>query len=247
MNTLTSYDPSTNLCILLLGQPKTGKTIMAAHFPAPYILDMDNNLGGPARWLRKNRPAIAASLKFDTIPVRDGKPVPPEEQWVRAIDCTKAAVADDSIRTIVIDTLTTLDRALCDHILFSDNPGNFRSGKAKMQIQHYGEFARIMTTFIMSLNRCGKNVIINAHEEVEEGEMSKTERVYRPAISGKLKHTIGALMTDVWRTEAEPFGIDKTNYNVRVRPTAYHKLGTSLDLPPVFQFDYALVEKAIKS
>lgn len=249
MPSLSDYKPSENLCILLLGAPKTGKTIAAAHFPNPYILDVDNNLGGPTRWIRKNRPAIAATIGYDTVARKNGAEVPPQDQWIRAIDLLGAAIKDPKYSTIIIDSMTTLDGALCAHILNSDDGAKYRSGKAKMQIQHYGEFHRLMTAFIMQLNRCGKTVIFIAHEEVEDGELDPKgdPKVYRPALSGRLKHTIGALMTDVWRTEVEQVGLSNYEFKIRVKPTARHKLGTSLDLPACFVFDYPTIEKAINA
>lgn len=245
MPSSTAYIPSRNLSLLLVGPPKSGKTILALHFPKPYVLDCDDNLGGPVRFLRKYRPDVA-EFTYDSVVRTEKEVIAPEQQWKRAVALVLDALRNPAYQTVIVDSLTTLDTMLQNHILFSDKPTEFAAGKAKMAIQHYGEFKRLMTAFIMRLTNSGKYIIIIAHEEVEKDAMDGSMN-YRPAISGSLKDTIGALMTDIWRPYATPNAIGQPEYFVRTAPTPKHKLGTSLDLPPSFKFEWSVIAKALEA
>src|SRR5437667_7387442 len=74
------------LKILIMGPPGSRKTTLGLQFPDVHVLDCDNNLDGPERWLRSNGHATL-SYTHDSIRYDDeGKPLEIEDCYNRVID-----------------------------------------------------------------------------------------------------------------------------------------------------------------
>ena len=107
MKSSTDFLPRLPQSFLLIGPPGSGKTTVSLQLPKPFILDCDDNLNGPVRFLSSTQ-RLSQTWFYDT-PLRDEKnqPVPREAQWDRAINLLTEACSSSSVETIVISSLTS--------------------------------------------------------------------------------------------------------------------------------------------
>lgn len=227
MKSSTEYDPKLAWGLLLQGPPKTGKTRLALCFPNPYILDCDNNLSGAVRSLRTEYPD--KTFKYDSLHEDDaGNPLPPEKLWDHGIQCLVAACKDTTIRTIIIDSLSSLCPALIDKIVAS----KAGTGRAEgMTISDWIPFRNMLSDLVTRLRRTKRYLIITSHEENVKDELSGMV-ITRTNMPSKLADSFGGFFSDVWRTEIDELG-GKPIYTVRVSPTKrIPAIGNSLGLTP---------------
>jgi hypothetical protein len=152
---------------------------------------------------------------------------------------TKEMIADPEVNTIVCDGLGVLSQYLIDHILGAavdsatskvKTVGLTGERVAQMEIQHYGDFARLLRMYVMMVRSSGKYFVMTSHQSGDADEVTKVVR-YVLAIPGQLKDTLGGLFTDVWATSVTPFGLGKHKYEIRTKPTGLHvALGASFPL-----------------
>lgn len=225
MKSGSSFTPSHSCAVLLVGEPKSGKTRTMFSFPSPGIIDADMNLASGARILPPDKPW------FYTQPALDdsGKEVPLENRWLRCVDETKAMLKDPNIHTIVIDGLGVMCEWIMAHIVKVNKlAGTNKTGK--MELRDYGDLARLLREYIMMLRLPGKYVVVTSHQSAEKDETNGMFR-YSLAIPGQSKETLGGLFTDVWANMATNVG-GKCKYEIRTKPTGLHvALGTSFDFP----------------
>jgi hypothetical protein len=215
------------LALLLVGEPKTGKTTVELAFPDPFILNVDKNLDGP------RRRAVGKKFWFDD-PMLDvaGKELPPEKRWDRSMELLKEAHKSTEVKTICIDSLTGLSDYLVDHIL---DQVRIHEGKKidRPRIQDYYSVKDLLARFAVMLRTISKtkHVIIAAHQKADVDEATKATR-YSLNIPGQQAQNWGSYFTDVWATTATDIG-GKTKYEIRTKPTGFHvSLGTSLPMEP---------------
>lgn len=222
MKSSTDYKPAENLAILLVGNPKTGKTCVAASFPKPYFLDVDNNLDSAARLL------AGKQFWYD----QPAKGVKPEEVWKISLNCLKDAVANPEIQTIVLDSLSMLADYACawiiaEHARLGDKDKNGKLVEA-LTIPDYGKLLQMFKQLVFSLRLSNKYIIVTSHQSNSKDELTGAVH-YALAIPGQAKDTLGGAFTDVWATMASPVAGGKTKYEIRTRPTGFHvALGTSI-------------------
>jgi Holliday junction resolvase len=158
--------------VALYGPPKTGKSTTAATAPGPnlwvnaegpgalaYARKTATQRGNQILEVRITRQTDARQVLRDVIKhVRDGiEPVP---------------------RTVTVDTVAKLREALIRQIVV---PG------AKNSIQQFGEVARILREFVQTMRDLPVNLVLIAHQNVEDAE---GERIVRPLIGGALTEEI---------------------------------------------------------
>lgn len=226
MKTSTQYTNKHSCAILLVGEPKTGKTRTMLAFPDPWIADIDLNLNSGLR--------VAPGKKFwfDQPSLNDdGTERPAEKRWDTLVEATKIAIRTPEVKSIVIDGLGILSGYLIAHVVASAvKAGNCKTGK--MELQMYGEFARLLRGYVMMVRASGRYIVFTSHQTVDKNELTGALH-YALAIPGQSKDTLGGLFTDVWATTATPAGIGKVKYEIRTKPTGFHvALGTSFDLSP---------------
>lgn len=203
MPTLDTFDPTTNLGILLQGPPGTGKTTLAAQFPNPHIIDCDNNLGGPARWLKINRPAQLPNVWYETVNITpDGKEVAPRDRYTRFKDLTKAAVAHGIAigkpYTIIQDSATYISDYIQDDIRRQNG-----LKETEFRVQDWGSYLwawKNLITQMRSIPNC--TYILTAHERAEKDEVEGLIK-YFVALPGQIRDVIGGLFSDIWHCEVE--------------------------------------------
>lgn len=242
MKDSTTISPPTSVALLLVGSPGTGKTTLALQFPAPYIFDADGNLAGPLRHLGNKFP-----FKYDTGNVDDnGVEVPPFDRFRRFATCIGAAATDPSIRTIIVDSLTTLRDYVRDDILrqrgvnpnVKNAPVITEANRAfgTLILQEWETYAFYFRNMVSKLRTSNKHVIFTAHQETIKDEADGIFRTFL-AIQGQTRASFAGLFSDVWNpyVSATGFG-DAATHTRMVRTisassTDERGLKSSLQLP----------------
>ena len=227
MKSSTDYKPGDSLAILLIGNPKAGKTCVAAAFPDPYFLEVDNNLDAAVR--------VMAGKKFwyDTpsLAVKT-----PGEVWKECLKNINEAMKNPEIKTIVVDGLTILSEYMCawciaEHIRMGDTD---KGGKpiTAMTIPDFGKVLTMFRGLIFDLRLTGKHVICTVHKATYQDEDTKvTHNIL--ALPGQAKETLGGVFTDVIGCVAENIPGGKMKYSLRTVPlTQWPPLGTSIRTLP---------------
>jgi len=214
------------LALLLVGEPKTGKTSVELSFPDPYILNIDRNLDGPRR-------RSVGKLFWADDPAYDAKDVelPPEKRWNRAMELLKEAYAAPQVKTICIDSLTGLCDYLVDHIL-ADVKRTEGKTIDRPRIQDYYTVKDLLSKLAVFLRACSKkkHVVVAAHQKADKDEATGATR-YSLNIPGQQAQNWGSYFTDVWATNNSTVG-GKTKFEICTKPTGFHvSLGTSLPMP----------------
>jgi hypothetical protein len=234
MKSNTDYKLDKNFALLLVGDPKTGKTCLSMAFPDPYFLDLDRNLSSA---VRRNP---ARKFKYDVVDEDDkGNIIEPMFRLQKAEDFIKAAALDPEVKTIIVDSVTTLNGIIIAHILGKlsamglDKKLRQDTLDQQLRMADYNTFLTFFSRFVAQCRATRKFVIFTAHQKAEKDEVIGGFR-YEIAMPGQLKNNLGGYFTDVWGLMTTPMPGNQTKYEVRTRPTGLHiSLGTSMDVPPV--------------
>lgn len=229
---------------LFKGPSGGGKTYKAAQFPRPVFVNWDNNLSGLSKLPESIRSGIRVvnpiyrfdkkTKKFtDEILRGDGKEL---LVWNNFIDITEVVLADDTVDTFVIDSLTTMVEYVFDMILKTANPGK------AVEIQDWGAISRYLKWLgeeLLTVPGRDKHVIITAHEDYHTDAKTKnSEQVL--SIGGKMKKAFDLYFTDVWRIYPAPY---KTPVEYMVRTVGgvdvapFSGKCSMKDLPVDFKWD----------
>lgn len=227
MKSSTEFRPDKAVAVLVVGEPKSGKTRLAMAFPNPGILDCDGNLSSAVR-VGAGKPFVYSQPFIDDA----GAEVPDDKRWTRAVSETKLMASSTSVDTIVIDGLSNLCRwglihAEAQLVLAGINV-------KKEYLAKYNSFIPLLTGFITMLRIPKKYVVVNVHQTLDKDELSGRVR-FKLDIPGRLADNLGGQFTDVWgMSSAEAAGTKiGATYSIKTKPTGYHpNLGTSLDLEP---------------
>lgn len=241
MKTATDFKPDKALSLLLLGSPGAGKTNVAFEFPRPYLIDWTDS--NPKSAVERHP---GKEFYWDRVDLDDaGKEVPPDRRWERGAELLKRNAADPKVETIVDDSLSMMQVALCDHIIRlgsgAENP-LVVGGVKVMTKSMWSAFADLLRKRITYAKIWDKHYILVCHEKVDTDDMT-TVKMYRPALSGQLGDSIASLFSDFWSCETDPNADKKkypagVRYFVRTAPTTRIKLKCSCGLPPEFEFTW---------
>lgn len=217
--------------ILLKGAPGSGKTYKAAQFPKPVFFNFDNNLRGLEKLPKGQRDLIKVVNPFLDD---SGKPVGDTVIWNNFVRQLTKVVADPEVKTVVIDSLTTLCSRLMDQIVGSSAP------TAKILINHWGDFARYLKWFgdeFLCDPALDKNIIVIAHEQMERDELTQ-QVMYTLNFGGNMRNSFDLYFTDVWRCFVNQPQQGDPEFKVRILPTNQFNAKNSLtDLPKEFVWD----------
>lgn len=188
---------------LLIGSPGTGKTAFAIQLPRPFILDCDQNLSGPVRFVKSQNKTPIFSYDNPLVD-KDGKQLKREDVFARCAELLKEACESKDIDTIVIDSLTSFVEFAKAHVLkinkkvLGDNIKNFDS---KFEFAEWGAFGALMRQTIFWLKSSGKRLVITAHINVDKDEL--TQALYNfIAIPGGTKTVLSGWFQEVWQLTA---------------------------------------------
>jgi hypothetical protein len=216
---------TSSISVLLVGEPKSGKSSVMMAFPDLAIVDWDLNLGSAVRRSIGKRFTYCQPAVAD-----DGTRRPDKDQWAFAVKESLALCKDPLVKTIAIDGLGNMCVALCEHII---NEGQRAGGNktGKMEIQNYADLSRLLRSYIMTLRSTGKYVVVTSHQTADKDEISGAMR-YFLAIPGQSKDTLGGCFSDVWAVIKRPVGLDSEKYEIRTKADSRHvALGSSFEFP----------------
>ena len=232
MKSSSEYHPNLSFGLLLMGPPKSGKTAFSLQFPKPFIADCDNNLSGPAEFLKSKN----INFLYETINIKDdGTERPPDRRWEYLTEVVRAAIASDQVDTIILDSLSTMTDYLVEHIMRKE-------GISQMRIQDWQPFQYMMKRLITFIRSSGKKMIVTCHETVELDELDKVHK-YFVHVPTRMRDNFGGFFSDVWRVETEKIGQDYI-FQIRTKPSVRFALGTSiLKMPVTIKADFNEVLK----
>lgn len=169
----------TPLRVCIMGEPGAGKTRLAATFPDPLWIDLENGAGS-ARKEGVNRivvptdaqaPTTALALlnKLASLPPTDGR-VP-----FRPAD----APADLPVATLVIDSLDALQQAI--------KAFRILKGRVKMELHDWDALLNELMPLVLAWNSLPINVVVIAHTKREESKRENTPGDMGFGVQGALK------------------------------------------------------------
>jgi len=188
--------------VLLKGPSGSGKTTKAAQFPAPVFFNFDNNLTGLMKLpidVRKGIKIVQPKLDLQT-----NKPLPGPKVWDNFIKQLDQVASDTAVKTIVLDSITTMVECLFDKLLGTEDPAK------RVEIQQWGDFQRYLKYLgeeVLCASDLDKHVIFIAHEQMERDEATQSFTLTL-AIGGKMRTTFDLYFSDVWRTYTKTKGTE---------------------------------------
>lgn len=211
---------------MLIGTPKSGKTVFAMSFPKPYILDCDNNLRGALTY--HNFQEEPFEYWYDNPQLEEPDP---QKRWSYSCKALKEAVASEEIETVIVDGLSLLGTYLEAHLLANSKSGNgmkdlIIAGEKVMNQAMWGPFRNLMSALIMECKGSGKMFIMCCHEQTMTNDTGSVIS-YRPLISGSLRDNIAGFFSDCWRCETKGTHTG-AEYSVRLAPKNLFQIGNSV-------------------
>jgi hypothetical protein len=230
--------------LLIIGEPFSGKTVLATAFPRPGLVDCDLKATNAIAFHRAHNPNF--EFKIATVDVDDaGKHVEEPQRWPRLLQQCDEMIRDPWVQTIIPDSGTKIATYLMDFLV--SQPSSIKAplvaGHNIMSQSHWYPFSVLMQRFLTKLLGCGKNVILPVHIRTDKDEVSGT-LIYRPSIPGQTGETLGKLFTNFWCCKAVPTQPSPTaprgvRYIVQSAPDTRMSLGTAVpNLPAEFEFKW---------
>lgn len=241
---------------LLIGEPGSGKTTMAATAPKPVLfLDLDGKLDRMVnlepllnnkdviQWTT-NAPLAAVSLKrlagtkFDEG--RDKFPVPQPKGYIEFSDMIdklvegKCVIDGKKIATIVLDSYTSLNEHLKALIMAAN-------GSMAMSMPLWGVLLRNFEIMHGTMLRLPANIIFCAHQKIDKDELTGAIS-YRPLIDGQMADKIGKDFEEVYYLEKSIQGED-VKYKVLTVGNSMKSCRTSRVLPAIVEADFSKIYK----
>lgn len=245
MPTIDQYTTESYIRLLLQGESGSGKTTTAIQFPGVWVIDCDLNLGGPLRHLREAK--LPLPLGYDTIDRDDkGVPVPENLRWQRVLSILaelgkKAGVI--GLQTIVFDSMSKMNDYNKAHVLRT-NPtksGGFEQAS-------WGFFYSNWVSLVGMVTAAKVHCVFNGHDKIDKDELDGSTKIMLN-VQGQFQAVAGSLFTDVWHAEVKTTGGLTPTYSRVLRTVSDYKhagLKNSFGLPPLFEFDWKLIEGKLK-
>ena len=218
--TLADLEDTNFLRVLIFGPPKVGKTGLALGFPWPALADFDatgvNVVKSP--WFRKTYPG---QLKPDVIRFKafpqdtDDYGLPVGDVFFKGIDWINQVIKDNTRKTIIVDSLTTVSKAALSVAL----PAAKKRGRSKtwehaktdhlllLTKQDFGAEMGVMEQLLdQSMKIKNKHFIAVAHEREEKTESGMVSG-RSPLLTGdRLRAKVAYWFDEVWHLTADKSG-----------------------------------------
>lgn len=241
--------PKAQFRLALIGKPLMRKSSIAAHFPKPGFLDVDQNISR----IMQHYPTVAVRWAQPQLDDQ-GKRVAANAVWPRARSLINELINSPDVGTIVIDSMSALQEHIIDWILDQPVTGKMRplviSGIKVLNQEQYRPFQDQVLTLISDVASAGKPAIFIFHEQEVRNEAGNLELI-QPLLTSSLRHSVARVFTDVWRVSHKMCAVDAkhpqgVSYHVQTAPLPLMpSLGTSGALPVQFEFDWAVIEKGL--
>jgi hypothetical protein len=227
----TLDDSRSPITLLLKGDSGAGKTWKAAHFPKPCFINFDGNLVG----LKQLPPEMRADIKVVNPMVdANGKLIPVTMFWKNFLTKLQLVLADPSIQTVVLDSLSTMADALQWQLLGSRDPMQKPKG-----YDFWAFFKNHILAFcdeVIHHPKLDKHIIVIAHDKVDKDELTGT--VSRElSLDGSMKDRLSLHFSDVWECYSKKLLNGDVEYCVRTVPGANFTAKCSLPIGKDFVFD----------
>ena len=172
---------------ILYGQAGAGKTHLMREFPKPLLLmDFDD----------KHEPLIGVE-GIDVVSYFTAEPKECPKVWDRFWADLKGLKKNCPYKTIVIDSLTSLDKVLVRACVIKGG----RDAFAMPEIQHYGDVKNWYTVIFNSMKSLvDLNIILIAHEDYEIDGDSGIHAIL-PLVTGSTSKEVASTFKDTWYLE----------------------------------------------
>lgn len=222
MQPIQTFSPSLGQCILLLGPPGAGKSVLGCRlFPKTYVCITDLNFESAKIHLDKVG-ETSNVVGIDIIGSDEkGQTVPLQQRYPRLIKAVDDAEKNPEIETIFHDSATFMAPIFMGKITLASRIADVKWDKEKA-----GEYLRLWQSFIDQSRTSGKRVIFSCHERIAEDQMAGKLLFNQINLWGGLRDALPYMVSDVWRCEVQPPAIPngKPQYMVRVIGDARNKL-----------------------
>lgn len=179
------------LRVILYGEAGSGKTSLMKEMPKPLLL-MD--------WDGKYDPLVGTP-GIEVVSYYSAEASDATKLITRFWADWKEAKRDPKWATIVVDSLTSLDRTLERFVVL--NSGKNKAPDDRATIQEYGDLKLWYKTFLNSIcSASDKNIIILAHEQFKEDDESGIISI-RPKVTGKIGEDLSSIFKDTWFLEVK--------------------------------------------
>lgn len=186
--------------VLIYSLAGAGKTCFAASFPKPlFFFDFDQKL--------RAIQGVIDTKDIDFVSYPYAEPRECSVAWRKFLKDFKEIKTDTKYKTIVLDSLTYMDKLLRVHTLIA----NGKAPEERLQIQHYGEIKDNYEFLLMEFNKIpGKNILLLAHESPNYDKEGDILLDISPLITGeKIKSELPALFEEVYYLERKGGPEDK--------------------------------------
>jgi hypothetical protein len=272
MTPLTSYKSVSKPAILALGSPGTGKTTtICGSCPRPYVIEIDNNIAGTAKFLTDEKVDIS-EINLDIPHLNeDGTLVPRMDRWRMMTHRLKVAVERDNeaskmdfskmkIQTIFVDSLTGLIEYALDEVRrqqgrkIGEDEKDITAKREKdkndepLQIQDWGCFGALLRHFFIKLRASQRIVVVSAHTFADKDDLAGFMKMFINC-PGKFKEEIAGLFTECWKFSIEKKGDRYVRMLSTVPAVREEALGlkSSLRLGNTFEVDYSKIRTFLMS
>lgn len=188
---------------LIYGLAGCGKTDFVKNLPKPMlVLDMDN----------KYEPLMGIE-GIELIPFHMNEPADAKLLIPKIWQIWQGAKKDPKWASIVIDSITAIDRMLERYTVIMSGKG--KTADARATLQEYGDMKRWYRTFFPSIRTAvDKNVVILAHEQSKEGKEGELLSI-RPFITGKMGDELCSIFQHTFHLEHIPGANERWRLNYR--------------------------------
>jgi hypothetical protein len=166
--------------VVFYGRAGTGKTTIAASFPAPLLIDFRSEQG------------------TDSVNDVKGLKVIQAEEWDDLEQLYwYLADAKHSFKTVIIDTVTQMQELAIKHILSTNKKNTEDAGNwGSMSKQMWGETASLLKSWIMNYRNLDLNCVFIAQDRVfNAGDEADTEDgQLKPEVGPRLMPSVGSTL-----------------------------------------------------
>jgi len=215
MISLTQFKTTSKPAVLVIGPPGTGKTsLVTAVFPSPYIIEIDNNIEGVAKFLTDSKVDIS-KVHLDIPHLKpDGTLVPRQDRWrtmnKRMADAltkdneeSKGDFSKFKIQTIFLDSLTGLIEYALDEVRRQQGRaiGDEEKGTKDdpLQIQDWGAFGALLRHWFIKVRSFNRYFAVSGHTVTDKDELAGFLKTFINC-PGKFREEIAGLFTECWKT-----------------------------------------------
>lgn len=264
MTSLSDHRSVAKIQALVFGSFKTGKTVGAATWPRPLIIDADRGINA------LTRPDVEAKYKMNANVV-DFIQLKERDKSARGVPKTHNAYdeaclffdkwvkRDADYDTWIIDTGTTLGEYAKNKAMillggteFSAKPLSYthssaiKTGMVVMKKQDFGAERSLLEQFIDMVMDTNKHVLLLGHEYEEwEGEPPNEKMVgIVPLFTGQSRQKIPLKFDEIWNLRIQKAGEGWKRF-LQTEPDGIRSCGSRLGVPNGTLFEYDAVMKSL--